>query len=622
MITMLSACGGGGGGDSGSGSVNEESCYWCYIEINKPAGNGETFRTQASSVGLSGTAFKSPQNADCVNVFPVQLSLTWHNTNTGQTGLGAISSVCIQDPFWGTTYATTGWNIYGGINLQPGSNVINVTAKDSSGNSSTATITIVQEEVIDVTLPSIVNTSPVQNGLCVAVNTPVTATFDEAIDPDSLNSNSFYLQDSYGNLVTSTLSYVEPEVSLQPQTILNFNSTYTATLTQAITDYAGNTLNMDYMLNFTTADNVSGNWVSTSINVAPTLATPVAVWTGYKMIVWGDDPFNGPSGGVYDPVIDSWSELSSVNAPPYGSKTSAVWTGTEMIIWGGRRFSEGYAYDPGTDSWRTISSVGAPSARYFHNAVWTGSEMIIWGGTDGKLSYSDGARYNPFTDSWTPVSNTNAPSNTDLYSNTRDVVWAGTEMIIWKTINSPEILRYNPATDIWKTVSSTNAPAFEEAVWTGTEMLVWDGSRGARYDLKTDAWSNMSIPCGFDSNPFTTEAVWTGSEMVIWDAGYNHNGVIYTPVTDSWEMMNITNAPASRVDHVSVWTGSEVIVWGGRNRLITGGRFFPQPPRLAVGKSSNYEVPEMTSKISIVDCEDSGINSKTTEWPLRAESRS
>jgi N-acetylneuraminic acid mutarotase len=449
----------------------------------------------------------------------------------------------------------------------------------------------------DVISPSVINTSPVQNSYCAGVNSPVTATFDEAINPSTLNSNSFYLQDGLGDPVEAILSYTDPVVSLQPQTVLSYNSAYTATLTQTIADHAGNTMATDYVLNFSTVANEgSGNWVSTSTNGAPIgLDTPVAVWTGDKMIVWGlgiiydsvwERWISSAYGGAYDPVTDSWSNISNVNDPSDRLNASAVWTGTEMIIWGGNLAgSAGAAYNPSTDSWRTISSVGSPSGRRFHNAVWTGSEMIIWGGANSTSALSDGARYDPVDDSWTAMSNTNAPNNGVGYTNNFSMVWTGSQVILWNSWGPEQSARYNPVTDSWSTISTINAPtnfSSHRSVWTGSEMLVWGESLinsqfGFRYDPVTDSWSNMSMLCGLDSRS-GMEAIWTGTNMAIWGGGIN-NGAIYSPSTDSWEMMNITNAPMQRREHTMVWTGSKAIVWGGlstgNSRLNSGGIFYP-----------------------------------------------
>src|SRR5207247_7983185 len=70
--------------------------------------------------------------------------------------------------------------------------------------------------------------------------------------------------------------------------------------------------------------------------------------------------------------------------------------------------------------------------------------------------------------------------------------------------------------------------------------------------------------------------------MIVW-GGYNsselNTGGRYNPITDSWALSTVTNAPAARARHTAVWTGSQMIVWGGYDSSLTyintGGRYNP-----------------------------------------------
>lgn len=87
-----------------------------------------------------------------------------------------------------------------------------------------------------------------------------------------------------------------------------------------------------------------------------------------------------------------------------------------MIVWGGRKdmdyFNTGGLYDPVTDTWTTTSTgANCPSERLYHTTVWTGSEMIVWGGDSGIL-LNNGGIYIPDT-SCTPPSTPAVTSITD-----------------------------------------------------------------------------------------------------------------------------------------------------------------------------------------------------------------
>ena len=166
-----------------------------------------------------------------------------------------------------------------------------------------------------------------------------------------------------------------------------------------------------------------------------------AVWTGSRMIVWGGGPSPGAySGGVYDPGADAWLPTSTgTNCP--GRRTeiryAVVWTGTRMIVWGGNgqggALDTGGLYDPVTDSWETMSmGPNLPHARSGHTLVWTGSEAIVWGGVYNSVSPSfvdlnDGGHYDPITNTWRSMPTANAPSA----RNSHTAVWTGSEMIVW-----------------------------------------------------------------------------------------------------------------------------------------------------------------------------------------------
>src|SRR5262249_52358063 len=97
------------------------------VSITSPAGSG--FTTNANSVTVAGTA------VDNVGVTQV----TWV-TDRGASG---------------TASGTTAWTA-AGIALQPGANVVTVTARDAAGNAGTATVSV----AYDPTAPTVAITGP------------------------------------------------------------------------------------------------------------------------------------------------------------------------------------------------------------------------------------------------------------------------------------------------------------------------------------------------------------------------------------------------------------------------------------------------------------------------------
>ncbi len=245
-------------------------------------------------------------------------------------------------------------------------------------------------------------------------------------------------------------------------------------------------------------------WIPTSIYNAPTRRSHhTAVWTGDKMIVWGGYE---NTGGIYDPENNSWDSITTVNAPTPRYWHTAIWTGSKMIVWGGFDSSNNYnnlvntggLYDPIQDSWQPTSMVNAPAPRGEHTAVWTGSEMVIWGGADWLYDNS-GGRYNPITDTWIQTSITNAPSprfvHTAVWTGIRMVVWGGLSSISSSPLNTGGI--YDPVTDTWTTTTLANAPLrryLHRAVWTGEKMLLWGGL--------------------YENGPLNSGGIYTNSEII------------------------------------------------------------------------------------------------------------
>ncbi|OGF68138.1 MAG: hypothetical protein A2Y62_19505 [Candidatus Fischerbacteria bacterium RBG_13_37_8] len=343
---------------------------------------------------------------------------------------------------------------------------------------------------------------------------------------------------------------------------------------------------------------VSDSWIPTSTENAPSARIGhKAIWTGSEMIIWDGDGFGSPkTGGRYNPLTDSWIPITA--ALSAGTGNSVIWTGSEMIIWGGmsdynKYHNKGYRYNPSSGAWLATSLINAPSPRQFHTAVWTGTEMIIWGGENQTGRLNDGSRYDPDTDSWSTITSVDAPEQRLLHI----AIWSDIEMIVWGGFGINGMIntggKYNPATDAWTATTTINAPApryVSSGIWSGSELIIWGGyqqnnpsvNNGARYNPVTDSW----LPTSYNGAPtarMAHSAAWTGVEMIIWGGFYfspplfHNNGARYMPATDSWLPVTQNNAPISRNQHKTVWTGAEMIIWGGSgpgNQSI-GGRYNP-----------------------------------------------
>jgi hypothetical protein len=109
-------------------------------------------------------------------------------------------------------------------------------------------------EVTDVIRPSVVTVNPVDVATNVATNSPVVATFDEAINPLSITSTQFTVSAAGVNIAGAvSLSPLGKIATFQPTAALQVDTLYTATVTNLAADLAGNTLLANKVWTFRTA---------------------------------------------------------------------------------------------------------------------------------------------------------------------------------------------------------------------------------------------------------------------------------------------------------------------------------------------------------------------------------
>ena len=142
-----------------------------------------------------------------------------------------------------------------------GPNTFKVKATDAAGNedSSAATRTFTVDTTPDTTAPTVTSTSP--SGKKVAMNTNVTATFSENMDEASIEAAGTVKLVLVGRKgattpVDASVSYdpATKSITLDPSADLGRRATYTATITTAAKDEAGNALAQPKTWTFTTAN--------------------------------------------------------------------------------------------------------------------------------------------------------------------------------------------------------------------------------------------------------------------------------------------------------------------------------------------------------------------------------
>ncbi len=134
----------------------------------------------------------------------------------------------------------------------------------------------------DTTPPVIVSRSPASTASNVSVLKPITATFDESIDPTTLKSSTFVLRDASNATVPATVSYDDSTftATLTPSSPLAPSTQYTATVSGSVTDLAGNALGPNVSWSFTTAAPPPDSGPGGPILVVASTANPFGRYLG------------------------------------------------------------------------------------------------------------------------------------------------------------------------------------------------------------------------------------------------------------------------------------------------------------------------------------------------------
>ncbi|MBI5192041.1 MAG: Ig-like domain-containing protein [Nitrospirae bacterium] len=226
---------------------------------------------------INGGAQNSTAGASPSDTTPPAVTSTTPANNSTDVGINTIISAVFSEQINPSTLITAnfimtsnGTNIpiivtYNGtsVTITPTasllhSNTYTVTIttgiKDISGNNMTNSFSwsFTTDAAPDSTPPSINSTAPERNTTGVASNASLTATFSEPINPSTITTATFTLTKTDGSSVTGEVSYNGNTATFKPLAPLSYLTDYTANITSAVKDSAGNGMTNDYTWTFTT----------------------------------------------------------------------------------------------------------------------------------------------------------------------------------------------------------------------------------------------------------------------------------------------------------------------------------------------------------------------------------
>jgi hypothetical protein len=155
---------------------------------------------------------------------------------------------------------------------------ITTAATDLAGNALPTDFvwTFTTGATLDTTRPIVTATIPANGATGVAINHTVTAAFSEAMNPLTISSATFTLQQGT-TAVAGTVSYAGVTATFTPASALTPLTTYTALITTGARDLAGNAPAADFIWSFTTGATLDTSRPTVSATVPANGATAVPI---------------------------------------------------------------------------------------------------------------------------------------------------------------------------------------------------------------------------------------------------------------------------------------------------------------------------------------------------------
>jgi len=270
--------------------------------------------------------------------------------------------------------------------------------------------------------PTVISTSPASGASGISTGTNVAATFSEAMDASTINSNTFELRDPANTLVAATVTYdsASKTATLDPTPTLTAPTTYTATIKGGATDprvkdVAGNALAANYTWSFTTGTSALGQW-SAPFNLGLVAVNMVLMRTG-KVLMYSGQDIGGTSASVWDPATGTVTPVPNNQTNIFCSGHSALADGRILVVGGHDTANsilgsaDANIFDPATQLWTSLPKMAY--RRWYPTATTLGDGRVLVTARDARqvrlrqgqqrrpveaARHRDGARARPVQD--------------------------------------------------------------------------------------------------------------------------------------------------------------------------------------------------------------------------------
>lgn len=448
----------------------------------------------------------------------------------------------------------------------------------------------------DGAAPTVSSTTPINQATNVSRNIAVTATFNEDMFAKTVKGTSFTVRagsNAPGNVSFDALSNIASFTPTQP--LLPITS-YTATLSTAITDLSGIPLSSPYTSSFTTVDGAWGNAERIDGTHLDRALRPQVAFdaSGNATAVWYQTDITNRvniTANRYTADTDSWSgikQIESSSAKAYYPQIAINANGDAMVVWyqrGSNREIWANRYTASTDSWDTAERIDADTADAKDQQVaidTSGNALAVW--EQGDDIWAN--RYTASTQSW----GTAERIETGAESAERPQIavdGSGNALAVWEQRESSKYIfasRYTISNGSWNSpqridtvTQNSSAPQIAFGA-SGNALAVWQKTSGFRQDIKanryiaeTNSWSGATLVSDGTESTISPQIAIDGSgnAMAVWaqsvggqrDVWANH----YTDSTDNWgtsKRIDTDDVSSAKSPQIGVdASGNALAVW-------------------------------------------------------------
>ena len=455
-------------------------------------------------------------------------------------------------------------------------------------------------EEVEGVCPIVISTIPANGALGVPFRQVISATFNEEMNPSTINSSTFIVTEATGTTIAGTISYSGNTATFTPSAPLTPNTTYTARLKTGVKDVMGNALQTDYVWTFTTGMLIVPMVITTdpaadAVNVGLNKTITATFSVPMNPLTLNNSTFIVKQGTttVAGVITYSGSTVTFTPATPFTPNTVYVVTITNAAkSTEGASLASNYVWSFKTEAAPTVTSTdptdkatGVPlnkviSATFsvpMDPSTLNSSTFYVKHGTfvvPGVISYSGSTVY--FTPSllvadndYTVTITTGAKSVSGL-ALASNYVWnfrTGVTSALVPTVTSTDPANNATGVDVNKTVTANFSMAMDPSTINGTTFTLRQGAT-----VVTGTVSYSGATASFD--PTTALAVGTTYTATITTGAKNLAGVAlasnYTWNFTTSNTIIVTPPPVIAGLDFGVFGGNAGITNQGLNTVING----------------------------------------------------